>query len=92
MLHADSPRVPREGWSPGSSAITVEVPAGQVRAGDVVLLEDGREATVTDTRRGTFWMATGLGDGVAIGWKSGTASGVWFRLLDEAVPRPPRGR
>ena len=61
------------------------MPATQIRAGDIVLLDDGTTAAVTDVRAGEFWMRAGCASGVAIGWRSGTASGVLFREPAEAL-------
>jgi len=65
------------------------VPASQIRAGDVLLLDDGSAATVTDVRGGQFWMPAGRADGVAIGWKAGTALGVLLRQAGQTLHRLP---
>jgi len=69
------------GWISGPSITAEPVAANQLRAGDVLLLDDGSRAEVTDVRHGYFWMNTGQhGPGVAIGWRAlATASGVLLR-------------
>ncbi|MGI9009459.1 MAG: hypothetical protein ACR2FU_25275 [Streptosporangiaceae bacterium] len=77
------------GWISGPSVTVETVPAADVRAGDVLVLPDGCLAEVTDTRTGTYWLASGYGPGAALGWRSraGTASGVLFRRTDDIVHR-----
>ena len=66
------------------------VPAGEIRAGDRIVVNDFT-AEVTDTRRGAFWLTeTGHGPGVAIGWRAETASGMLFRAADEPIQRVTR--
>src|SRR5260221_1800626 len=67
---------------------TEPVPAGELAAGDIVRLDDGTVAEVTDVRRGDFWLNTGRhGPGVAIGWRSGSSSGVMFRRGADLLQR-----
>ena len=78
------------GWDSGPSATIEPVPASQVRAGDVLVLDDAGFVSVTDTRRGTFWLNTGRHEpGVAVGWRSrtGSASGIAFRAETDLVQR-----
>ena len=86
----DSQRPRRMGVRPSGVTIEVaaseiEVAASEIRVGDVLLLDDGRAVTVTGMKRGALWMRSGRGDGVALGWKADTASGVLFRELGEAM-------
>jgi hypothetical protein len=56
-------------------------------AGDVLII-DGTRAEVTDVRTGDYWLNTGHhGPGVALGWRSGTSSGVMFRAADDVLSR-----
>ncbi len=64
------------------------VNAADLAAGDVVLLDDGTRAEITDIRSGDYWLATGdHGAGVALGWQSGSSSGVMFRSGDDVLQR-----
>jgi len=81
-------RIDHGGWISGPSADAEPVEAGQVRPGDVLVLDDGTRAEVTDVRHGDYWLNTGChGRGVAIGWRSGSSSGVLFRQASELLPR-----
>ncbi len=56
-----SPEVVRHdhgGWLSGPSITTEPVPAGDIQAGDRLLI-DGTVAEVTDVRTGDFWLNTG---------------------------------
>jgi len=77
------------GWISGPAVDGTEaVPADSVRVGDVLILGDGARAEVTDLRRGDYWLNSGRhGPGVAIGWRSGSASGVMFREASEVLLR-----
>jgi hypothetical protein len=67
---------------------TEPVTAGDLSAGDVVVFDDGTEAEITDTRTGDYWLNDGThAPGVALGWKSGTSSGVMFRQADDVLVR-----
>ncbi len=69
---------------------TEPVAAGDVLIGDV-LLTGGTVAEVTDVRSGDYWLTTGKhGPGVALGWRSGTSSGVMFRSADDTLERLAR--
>ncbi len=64
------------------------VAAGDVNEGDVIIIDDGTRAAITDIRRGDFWLTTGQhGPGVAIGWQSGSSSGVMFRRVTDLLDR-----
>ena len=63
------------------------VPAEPVRAQDVLLLDDGIRAEVTDIRLGCYWLETGHEPGIVLGWKSGTSSGLLFRRSSDLVQR-----
>jgi len=77
------------GWISGPSFSSDPVVAGHVMAGDVLLI-DGTRAEVTDVRRGEYRLESGHAPGVALGWRSGSSSGVMFRdaadLLDRITP------
>src|SRR6266436_638000 len=75
------------GWISGPSVNTEPVPAEQVSVGDVLLLEDGRQAEVTDLRDGFYWFVSGRALGVAIGWKSGTSTGLLLRRGSDLLQR-----
>lgn len=66
---------------------TEQVAAEDVEAGDVLLLRDGTQTEVTDVRLGFYYLSDGRGQGLAIGWKSGNASGVTFRRATETLRR-----
>lgn len=87
-------RLDRGGWISGPCLDMPErtepVAAGDVLIGDVLII-DGTEAEVTDIRQGDYWLATGKhGPGVAIGWRSGSSSGVMFRSADDTLQRLAR--
>jgi hypothetical protein len=97
MSDHDAPQRPREavrvdrgGWISGPSADTEPVPAGQIEAGDYLLLDDRTRAEVTDIRDGFYRFAAGRELGVAIGWKSGTSSGMLFRRAGDILHRLTR--
>ena len=79
------------GWDSGACAAGELSAAADIVPGDV-LSHDGQLVTVTDTRRGTWWLAGGHGPGVAIGWRSqaGSASGVLFRADSDLLARVAR--
>jgi hypothetical protein len=72
-----------------SGATAVPVAAEHVRVGDVLILDDGACAGVTDVRFGQYWLRSGCGDGVALGWRSGSSSGVMFRRRSDLLLRLP---
>lgn len=63
------------------------VAAELVEPGDVLLFEDGTEAEVTDVRPGFYYLPDGRGQGTAIGWRAGTASGLMFRKTGDVINR-----
>lgn len=69
------------GWisSPSLPCATEPVAAELVEPGDVLALDDGTRAQVTDVRFGFYYVPEGRGQGVAIGWKAGTSSGLLLR-------------
>jgi hypothetical protein len=72
--------------APGSEPVA----AGNVQPGDILLIND-TEAEVTDVRFGDYLLATGdHGPGVAIGWRSGSSSGVTFRAAADMLQRAAR--
>ncbi len=73
----------------GPSAGTEQAAAGDVRAGDRLLLDGGQAAEVTDIRYGSWWFPPpdGHSPGVAIGWKAGSSSGVLFRKAGDILQR-----
>jgi hypothetical protein len=77
------------GWISGPSITpsTEPVPAEEVEEGDVLLLDDGTHAEVTDTAFGFYWLADGHEPGVAIGWRSGSSSGLMFRRAADILLR-----
>jgi hypothetical protein len=75
------------GWISGPSASTEFVPAEQVGEGDVLLLDGEMRAEVTDIRYGYYWFPAGRQQGVSIGWKSGTSSGLLFRKASDSLHR-----
>ena len=75
------------GWISGPSLRTELVAAESVRAGDVLLLDDGTRAEITDIRHGFYWLETGHEPGIALGWKSGTSSGMLFRKASDILQR-----
>ncbi len=95
MTDHPAPCAPREdvrhdagGWISGPSLTTEPVAAGDVTEGDVIVLDDGTCAEVTDIRHGDYWLNTGRhGPGVAISWRSGSSSGMMFRLSSDTLLR-----
>jgi len=80
-------------WISGPSVDAEPVRAGDIEAGDRILLDDGRTAEVTDVRTGDYYFAQGRGQGVALGWKSGsTTSGMMFRRGADILQRLPGGQ
>jgi hypothetical protein len=73
------------GWISGPSAETVA--AEHVEVGDVLLLDGGIRAEVTDVQFGFYYFAEGREMGVAIGWTAGTSSGMLFRRATELLTR-----
>jgi len=61
-------------------------------AGDVLVLGDGTRAEITDIRHGVYWLAPGREPGIALGWRSGTSSGLLFRRAADIVHRAARGQ
>ena len=70
------------------------VPAERIGRGDVLMLDDGVLAEITDLRVGDYWMSDGQA-GLDLGWRAvaGSASGVLFRprsaVLCRVVTREP---
>ena len=81
------------GWISGSAVTAEPVPAGEIRPGDVIVLDDFSRAQITDVRHGVFWLDDGHNPGVALGWRSlaGNASGVLFCRADDMLARTPEG-
>ena len=63
------------------------IPAEDIEPGDVLLLDDGTRAEVTDIAFGYYWLAGGHEQGVALGWRSGSSSGLLFRRAADIVRR-----
>lgn len=61
--------------------------AEDVEPGDVLLLDGGLRAEVTDVKLGYYRYPEGRGHGVAIGWKSGSSSGLLFRHASDMLTR-----
>jgi len=82
-------RIDQGGWISGPSLPqgTEPVPAGEVEPGDVLLLDDGTRAEVTDTAFGFYHFAAGHEHGVALGWRSGSSSGLLFRKAGDILLR-----
>src|SRR5258708_650227 len=55
--------------------------AAILEPGGILLLEEGTDAEVTDFRVGYYRLLEGRGPGAAIGWRSGTSSGLLFRSV-----------
>jgi hypothetical protein len=83
---AEVVRVDQGGWISGPSLITEPVTTADVRIGDR-LLYDAAVVTVTDIRDGLFWLETGHEPGIALGWRSGSASGLIFRKASDLLDR-----
>src|SRR5260221_11515242 len=67
---------------------TEPVAAGDVQPGDRLMLDASTIAEVTDIRQGDYWLPTGdHGPRVALGWQSGTSSGVMFRSASDLLDR-----
>jgi len=80
----------RGGFISGPSITTEQVPAREVQVGNILLLDDGTLAEVTDIGHGFHWFPDGRQYGVAIGWKSpGTSSGLLFRKASDILHRVP---
>ena len=77
------------GWISGPSADAEPIAAEDIRAGDRLLLDDGKPAEVTDVRHSIYQFPPpdGQSPGVAIGWKSGTSSGLLFRKASDLLHR-----
>jgi hypothetical protein len=77
------------GWISGPSLPpgTEPVPAGEVEPGDVLLLDDGTRAVITDLGEGYYHLPGGRALGVALGWRSGTSSGLLFRKAGDILLR-----
>jgi hypothetical protein len=78
------------GWISGSCIAYDSIPAAEVRAGDLLLLDDGLIAEVDDVVAGDFWVATAThAPALAIGWNEvdGTARGQLFRTTDQTLHR-----
>ncbi len=93
MSDHDAQSEPREvvrhdhgGWISGPSLSTEPVSTADVRVGDR-LLHDAAVVTVTDIRDGFFWLETGHEPGIALGWRSGSASGLIFRKAGDLIER-----
>jgi len=71
------------------SGAVVPVAAEHIRVGDVLILDDGGRGEVTDVLFGQYWLRSGRGDGVALGWRSGSSSGVMFRHRSDLLLRLP---
>jgi hypothetical protein len=83
-------RIDRGGWISGSSITpddTEQVAAEQIEEGDLLLLDDGTRAEVTDVSFGYYFFLEGRSQGVAIGWKSGRSSGLAFRHAADILYR-----
>ncbi len=80
-------RVGAGGWISGPSASIEPVPAEAIEAGDFLLLDDGIQAEVTDVRYGFYWFPGGREQGVSIGWRAGTSSGMLFRKASDILHR-----
>ena len=81
------------GWISGPSAHqpgSAPVRADCVQVGDVLLLDDGTHAKVTDLCHGWYWFPEGRGQGIAIGWRSGRSSGLLFRRASDSLSRLER--
>jgi hypothetical protein len=74
-------------WISGPSLSTEPVAAEEVEPGDILLLDDGTRAEVSDTAYGFYWLPGGHQQGVALGWRSGSASGLLFRRADDILRR-----
>ena len=74
------------GWISGPSLNSEPVSTADVRIGDR-LLYDAAVVTVTDIRDGFFWLETGHEPGIALGWRSGSASGLIFRKATDLMER-----
>jgi len=75
------------GWISGSSVEAEAVAAGEIEPGDILLLDSGIQAEVTDVRDGFYRFPSGREMGVAIGWKLGTSSGLLFRRASDMLQR-----
>ena len=73
-------------WISGPSLNSEPVSTADVRIGDR-LLYDAAVVTVTDIRDGFFWLETGQEPGIALGWRSGSASGLIFRKATDLMER-----
>ena len=79
-------RKPTEARGAVGSAEPVAVE--HVRAGDVVLLDDGTLAVIDSVRFGSYWLDSGRQEpAVALGWQAGTSSGVMFRRCSDILQR-----
>jgi hypothetical protein len=75
------------GWISGPCVDAEPVAAQDVEVGDTLLLEDGIRAELTDVRFGYYQFPEGRGQGVAIGWRCGSASGLLFRRASDMLTR-----
>lgn len=79
------------GWISGGSISTENVLAQDVETGDL-LVYDGRVIEVSDVNRGLYYLRDGREQGLAIGWKAGSTSGLLFRhgsdLLQRVTSQP----
>jgi hypothetical protein len=76
------------GWISGPMLDAEPVAAEDLQTGEVIVLDDGTCAEVTDIQHGDFWLNTGRhGQGVAIGWRSGSSSGMMFRPGSDTLLR-----
>ncbi len=87
-------RYDRGGWISGPSADVIEpIAARDLQPDDVLMLDDGTRATVTDTQHSLYWFPEGRAPGIAIGWRAGSSSGLLFRrgsdLLERVAPCIP---
>ena len=71
-----------------AASATEPIAADRIRVGDLVLLDDGTPAAVTDVTHGLYWFPDGREHGVAIGWRtSASSSGVLFRKPNALLSR-----
>ncbi len=75
------------GWVSGPSAITEPVPAGQIEIGDKLLLDSGIAAEVDFLRDGFYTFPDGHQQGVSIGWRAGSSTGLLFRRATDVLQR-----
>ena len=99
-LACGNPGAPRQvvrydvgGWISGPSLPhgIEPLPADLVEPGDVLALDDGTRAEVTDVGFGFYYLAEGRGQGVAIGWRAGPSSGLMFRKGSDVLNRVAGG-